>query len=241
MNHKQKILDKIRKLRSLANDAHGNQHECEAAAARMARLMFKERITEAELGDENPSQAVFLLVHPSKKAARWWIHMLAGVAKMNGCLAIRGRRTMPGLWVYGPEERGVLVKHCFSWLLVEINLCWTGYPKDGFRHTKQDFCLGVSDRCQARMQAQQQEVREEAEKHVSSCQALVIIDQQDKQVQEDFVKLHESTGGKAKSEEIVFQPDYRSYAAGWIKGADVGLPLLSSRTVETSKARKSLT
>lgn len=92
---KQRYLEKLAKLKALAECQTGNPNEAAAAAARMARLMFEHQITQAELegatyGEVSRAEVItmrFFNEPLTKKTPVWHMTLLAEVATHHSCVS----------------------------------------------------------------------------------------------------------------------------------------------------------
>lgn len=224
-----KILDRVRKLRELANDPNGNENECASAAARMAELMLQHRIEEAELGEAGNEENAFYLLVRSHEPLKWHTRLAGDLAKAHGCVGISGRGSLKGIWLFGPEERVEVTKYVFYYVAEEILkiVLATGIEK----HRRDDYCAGVVDRVVMRIAQQLEEAKRKrreqqwADGKFGTDQALALIDKQDQEVFKAYKDFVESTGRPVQEHNTnEDNKDLAAYLAGYRKGDEIVLP-----------------
>lgn len=123
----EKIIDRVRKLLSLAQSA--NVHEAAAAAAAAQRLMAEHAIAEAMLvgdaGDATPLESVgesHLAQAGERKLVRWLARLATVIAAANDCRVFLRRGV--DLRIIGTAANAATVGYLYSYLRGEIDrLC----------------------------------------------------------------------------------------------------------------------
>ena len=122
---REKIVDKIRKLRALSEKA-GTEHEAASAAAMATRMMLEHRIAEVELEDEDDGEAQPIEeTHVDErgvggyktKLPRWRGDLFNGIALALSCRSIYWGRTIS---VIGPRDSAQTVVYLYKYLWREI-------------------------------------------------------------------------------------------------------------------------
>lgn len=223
-----KIIDRIRKLRELANDPNGNENETASAASRMAELMLQHRIEEAELGEAGDEENAFFLLIRSHEPLKWHIRLAGDLAKVHGCVGISGRGSLKGIWLFGPDDRVEVAKYVFYYIAEEI-------LKLVFRSAipppkRDDFCAGVVDRVVRRIATKladmKRQRREEAwaDGKFGTDKALATIDKQDEEVFKAYKAFVESTGSPVEEHNTNEEnKDLAAYLEGYRKGDEIVL------------------
>lgn len=229
----EKILDRIKKLLSLANSS--NEHEAALAAAQAAKLMMEHNIAEAQLDSHEASENVGEIdLDSAGKLAKWKGIVLSGLTQAFDCKAYSTRKydVYKGKTVYkvvGQPSKTSTITYMYSYLVGEIdrlaNVAYreeameceaSGVGRPGARAWKNSFRVGAASVIQKRLLEERKTVRAEAK---AAGQSLVRIDK-DALAVKDFVK--ENVGNLRKSSAA--RTSSRSgYAAGKAAGGNVSL------------------
>ena len=125
----EKIIDKIRKLMTLANSA--NEHEAALAAARATELMLKHEIAEAQLATEEGAEVVEEVeresIDESGSIIPWKGNLCAGLAQSMGCefyygstKYVRGTKQKRTYLIIGQESKRAMIKYMYDYLCAEL-------------------------------------------------------------------------------------------------------------------------
>lgn len=145
------VIDKIKKLQALRDDAagRGSVHEAEAAAARVDELLQRYRLDAASIpagsDDAPPPEAIGEehILQKESKAVTWRGCLAYGVAQHYGCSMFNRRRyervssgkveTRWYIALVGRPSDVALVKHMLAWLVLEIGSLSQRYGRGGVR------------------------------------------------------------------------------------------------------------
>lgn len=170
------LLDKVRKLRVLAQSE--NVHEAAAAAAAAERIIQEHRIAEAELGDESAEPVEAQILDEFGNAIPSWRGNLSiTLEKAHGCAGYVSRKKVPGRRVFvtvGRASDVATVRYLYAWISTEIaRLCEaaTKAGKIGGRTARNSFCLGAVAGVREAMLGAVESARRKA-----SSEALVHLD-----------------------------------------------------------------
>jgi len=111
-----KILDKVKKLRNLANDKGCTPEESATYAAMLQDLLFKHNLNEADLIDAESvpvyEKETIDLGVSSPTTKGWRANLYNAIAKFNFCKVV----LLPGKYVYliGQEENREFVKFLYT-------------------------------------------------------------------------------------------------------------------------------
>ena len=125
----EKIIDKIRKLMTLANSA--NEHEAALAAARATELMLKHEIAEAQLATEEGAEVIEVVeresIDESGSIIPWKGNLCAGLAQSMGCefyygstKYVRGTKQKRTYLIIGQESKRAMIKYMYDYLCAEL-------------------------------------------------------------------------------------------------------------------------
>ena len=138
------IIEKVRKLRALAQSSNAN--EAAAAAAAADRLIQEYRLQEAELHAETPEEPTRgdpLYVETRK--CRWRSSLSGAICRNYGVYAIHS--WVAGkleLWIYGTPSDLELVRYMYAWLSSEAERLVTTSGMRGMR-MRNSWFLGFVD------------------------------------------------------------------------------------------------
>lgn len=161
MNHKDAIVERIRKLLALANSC--NEHEAALAASHAQRLLSEHNLAMADIeADAMPNSADKVETAVSKTLPKWVRHLSAGVCTAFDCQAIhypaQGKMTFIGV---GADVQ--IAAYTFAYLDRTVRkLCGTymkhhvaaNVPNRHRELMRQSYYLGAVSTITSRLQAQ---------------------------------------------------------------------------------------
>lgn len=142
------ILEKIIKLRELANSS--NVHEAAAAAAAADKLISKFRISESEINNHCSEQIVEDkdILYESARAITWKYQLAVSLAKHYSCFCFNSPkrsetdRKVTCLRLAGVQSDMDIVRYMFAWLVFEVERL--NKANKGKGHIAcNSFCLGA--------------------------------------------------------------------------------------------------
>lgn len=228
---RQRLLDKLARLKALSECQTGNVNETATAAAAMARLMLEYKIELAEIEHQPAAGSIEEMELDGQRARPfpiWQSHLLHCLASANDCVGFQttshqwspwnGRQQTARLNLLGRREDLENTRRLFAFCLQEIErLCRRWKPGQGMR-LKNDFRTGAAAAIAEMVRKEAEAVRHEAEERGSS--ALVLLERNLDQVEEAArnigVKPARSRGTRYVSME--------AYQAGYQAGQQVTLP-----------------
>jgi hypothetical protein len=148
----QKIIDKIVKLRALAQS--DNLNEANAAAAAAAKLIAEYRIAEADLDigqecQEKAERHSDPLCTFGQRITYWRGHLAHGIAKIHGCSTIYNSRRNPFgdyeqiVEIFGRKSDVDTVRYLFAWLVAEITRLCERHGKGQGKAWRTSYCTGA--------------------------------------------------------------------------------------------------
>lgn len=238
---RQRILNKLSRLKALSECKTGNVNETATAAAAMTRLMMEYKIEMAELEEDSSADSAQAVEEQDvtvgsrgKSFPTWQSHLLQGLAEANDCVGFQStsrgydpwfRPTMAAkLCLIGRPEDIAHVRHMFAFCLQEIErLCHLWMPRAP-RALKNDFrsgaALGIRQKVLAERQAVRAEEEARARQRGEVSHALAVLDRRLDEVRDAAAKLGVRTtasrGGRAMSAS--------AYHAGYQAGQTIELP-----------------
>ena len=229
---RQRILQKLVRLKALSECRTGNLNETATAAAAMTRLMLEYRIEMAELEHQTPPSRVEEIELEGKRARPfpiWQSHLLHCLATANDCLgyqtttrhwtAWNGTQLTARLNLLGRREDLENTRRLFTFCLQEIErLCRRYRPSRPGLRLKNDFRAGAAAAIAQKVRSEAEAVRSEAERRGSP--ALVWLDRALDQVEEEARKL----GVKPSRSRGTRYVSMDAYQAGFAAGQTVNLP-----------------
>jgi hypothetical protein len=195
-----RIIDRVRKM--LAVSKSDNEHEAALAAQRAASIMEEYHLTEAQLRVEDASRAAEPITagaipEPTKKRVAWKEFVAQGVAKSLGChvylaegniLTAVGREGAVQAWVYTTQYLYNEVDRLAdeAWLREGLNAQGAG---QSIRKWKNSFRVGAGQSIMMRL------YEDKAPPPANTTeQALMIIEKDDLEVQNAYVKITDRMG-----------------------------------------------
>lgn len=181
MTKRESIVDRIRKLRVLANDPNSLE-EATTAAKLVEQLIQKYQVDEAELifqeGETETPKLDDEPVETFGKRQNVWKNVLSlQLAKLYNCTTVFQRKSGSlGLYIIGRPSDIEIVKYNYAYLSLQITrLAEKLQPDNLFRGAakgwRNSFYLGAVDSILATMEQEKQVSREQA-----TSNALVVID-----------------------------------------------------------------
>jgi hypothetical protein len=199
-SEKQRLLEKLSKLKALAECQTGNVNETATAAATMTKIMLEYQIEMADLESQQPLEGVVeeeLSPGSTASVIPLWQQSLANVlAEVNHCMAFSSTKNEYFFWKRSTQTRLYLIgsptdiantRRIFDFCVSEVErLCraW-GVGKD--TKLRNDFKRGagrgIADKVRReRDEVMRQESQRAAEKKLAS-RALALFDQKRDAVQ----------------------------------------------------------
>lgn len=230
---RQRLLDKLAKLKALSSCPTGNANETATAAAAMARIMLEYEIEMADL-DNAPGEDFTVLKEAVDDADSyrgfplWQTSLLTCLAKVHHCIAYA--RTEPEVWCHMVRYRNTRhligtakdienVRQLFRFCVFEIerlSKSWRGAVTQKHRN---DFKVGagrgVSDQV---MRERERIVQEQKQRNLPS-RALQLFDQKE-QASADFARQMGLGYRNCSSSRGVYAD---AYGAGYEAGAQLDL------------------
>ncbi len=115
----ERIGEKVRRLLALATSS--NEHEAAAAAAKAQELMFKYKLTAAQIpGNPDAESPITHLNFQDEKGGRWRFRLLAGVGRYNFCSVGKYRYGRKEYAIVGKPEDIEVVVYLFTYLAREV-------------------------------------------------------------------------------------------------------------------------
>lgn len=120
---KEEVLDLIKKLLALSHSP--NEHEAALAASKAQGLLFKHKLSMAEVeihtkGQEKPQVGdISLDVEGPRKDGKWRPTLINAVARYNFCRAIL--ITDHKVAIIGQQEDVEVVRELYNWLVIQID------------------------------------------------------------------------------------------------------------------------
>jgi hypothetical protein len=238
---RQRILNKLTRLKALSECKTGNVNETATAAAAMTRLMMEYKIEMAELEEGGSSQAAEAVQeqdvtsgYRGKSFPTWQSHLLQKLAEANDCVGFQSTQrgydawlrpvTAAKLCLIGRAQDIAHVRKVFVFCLHEIErLCLIWMPRAS-RTLKNDFRTGAALGIAEKVMAERAAVRAEEEARAShkgqSSRALIVLDRRLEEVRAAAhkigVRFATSRGGRAMSAS--------AYEAGYQAGQAIEFP-----------------
>lgn len=228
---RQRLLDKLTRLKALSECRTGNVNETATAAAAMTRLMLEYKIELAEI-EHQPVPGTIEEMELEDERARpfpiWQNHLLHCLASANDCVGFQtttnqwspwnGRQRTARLNLLGRREDLENTRRLFTFCLQEIErLCRNWKPARGMR-LKNDFRTGAAAAIAATVRKEAEAVIQEAEQRGS--RALMVLESNLDQVEEAARKI----GVKPARSRGTRYVSMEAYQAGYQAGQQVTLP-----------------
>lgn len=199
MTEHEKILDKIRKLKNLANpDNNTNENEIASALATARRLMLEHGINEHETTVQIPNEELGNGVDTvlDTKNRQAWISILSqAIDTYFDCkhfLRTGGRRNLTIVF-YGPKEQAEIASYCFTSVYNQVWNLSNAYkpsgvvfysPRDFSRIAKREYREGLSNGLLERCRA----IKEEEQRSANASKITALAIRSDKVADEWLAK-----------------------------------------------------
>jgi hypothetical protein len=182
----QAIIDKVRKLRQLAQSSTANEAANAAAAAE--RLIQEHRIAEAELEsdtEENIAPITDYLVEPGTSAISWRSQLITALCRAYSCAVWQASkrdetsyRTKLAWGVVGTPADVETVRYQYAYLTTEIVRLAASHPiKLKGKREFNSFYLGACAGIRNAMSVATKAAREQAVASLSTSTALLRLDE----------------------------------------------------------------
>lgn len=178
----QKLMDKLEKIKTLADRA-GTPDEAAAAAAKLQELLFKHNLTMADVSQNGSSKksAYGKTLRTYKNFAGWKKVLLYGVAKANFCEMIYTSGT-GNAWLVGEQDNVAAVQMMADYLEATIHRMGNDVWKVEARYDPANvgttwkiwhtsFCVGAADSVVRRLLEEKRNLTRASE----ASTALVIL------------------------------------------------------------------
>lgn len=236
---RQRLLEKLAKLKALSSCPTGNANETATAAAAMARIMLEYEIEMADL-DHAPAQDLTVLKEPVDDADSyrgfplWQTDLLTCLAKVHHCIAYT--RSEPEVWTTGLRYRNTRhligtskdienVRRLFQFCVYEIDRLSRNWREALSQKHRNDFKVGagrgVSDQV---MRERERIVQEQKQRNLPS-RALQLFSQKE-QASADFARQMGLGYRSCSSSRGVYAD---AYGAGYQAGAQLDLSASTPR------------
>jgi hypothetical protein len=199
MTDKEKILDKIRKLKALANpDQNTSDNEIASALEIARKLMLEHGINESETTVQIPNEELgngIDTVLGTKNRQVWISILTAAIDTYFDCkhfLRTGGRRNI-SIVFYGPKEQAEIASYCFTSVYNQVWALSNAYnpsgnaflaPRDisriGRREYREGLSRGLLERCKA--------IREEEQRSANASKITALAIRSDKVADEWLAK-----------------------------------------------------
>lgn len=138
---KEKIIDRIRKMMKLRDDAAATQGEIENASALIQKLLFEHNLTIDEIGEVQAERYELFTENPDqrKRESDWVPRLYYVIAKWNFCsVVVTSKRDNPNdrahksffVRIVGKPSDVEVVKYLCSWLIPKIR----GMANEAYRN-----------------------------------------------------------------------------------------------------------
>lgn len=240
MTKREKILEKVRRLRALANDKAGNVNEVASATKRMIELMLKYRIEEAELRTEVRADGycqsqLSPLLQP-------WIKLLVPVLSyVNGVTPffLKGKGPAKGAYIYGEAQNVEMAAAIFDYVLGQMKRLWKLEPRRATLK-RDSYFTGMACTVAVRMRNDYDEMMAAIARQQtgSQTQALVVVAGQSDKAYESLQQMMGEEGMRSRpltSAAIVNSAgrDLDAFRIGQVRGHSIELK--NQRKLETAE------
>lgn len=251
-NGREKVLEKIRKLMSLAGDARGNVNETAAAAEAAQRLMFQFKVDMSELEVEmeaaEPITDVDLLQVLGQKSTMGWQTVLANaIARANfcRCLITPWSKYRPSkLQIFGKPGDVQATSYLFRVVVNQIHdLCkryaaeqktvWGSVPSGATNSFRLGAANAISQRVGAARRQQEAALRE-AVREAANSTALARVKSADSEIDSWMKDTFRNTKTYNVSKPSTVNGYYEGVAAGKTVALSGGRNALKTGTAALS-------
>jgi hypothetical protein len=204
------IIEKIRKLRALAQS--DNVNEAAAAAAAAERLIQEHNFSEAELQSPDTDEAILSdHLDMGARVAGWKSILLRALADAYQCAGVLNRRTQRYIF-YGRPKDIETFRYQYAFFTVEIERLAQRHTKGKGRGYAASFRLGAAVAICDALRETTREAR-----NVATSSALAVVDNRAAAARQRMLSQHTRlrSGGR------VGASDTRAYEAGKQAGAGI--------------------
>lgn len=186
------VIEKIKKLRALAQSANANEAANAAAAAE--RLLQEHRLSEAELETEavEPAEAAEEDAVPvdtlGERISNWKDALLAAICRAHGCARYFNHSYVHRGYVariVGRPSDTATVRYLYAWLSTEVERLARKHGRGKGRTWANSYRLGCVAGIREAMQAAEAKARTTA-----TSAALVRLDARAAEARDALVRLH---------------------------------------------------
>lgn len=235
---RQRLLDKLAKLKALSSCPTGNANETATAAAAMARIMLEYEIEMADL-DHAPEQDLTVLKEPVDDADSyrgfplWQTDLLTCLAKVHHCIAYT--RSEPEFWTIGLRYRNTRhligtskdienVRRLFQFCVHEIDRLARSWRAVSQKH-RNDFKVGAGRGVSDQVLRERERIEQEQKQRNLPSRALQLFDQKE-QASRDFARQMGLGYRSCGSSRGVYAD---AYGAGYEAGSQLDLSASTPR------------
>jgi hypothetical protein len=198
---RQRLLDKLAKLKALSECKTGNVNETATAAATMTRIMLEYQIEMAdlELNEEGDSSDVLdqsILPESYNGFPIWQKTILSALAEVNHCMSytshtreddwLFGRRTRTRMCVIGTARDIENTRKLFAWCVEEVERLTQDWGFGKAVKRRNDFkcgaASGIADKVRAERDRVMNEEKERAGTKGLPSAALTLFDRKEQAV-----------------------------------------------------------
>lgn len=240
-SERERLLNKLSRLKALSECRTGNPNETATAAAAMTRLMLEYKIETAQLEHQASPYDVEEVQLDQKRTQPfpvWQSHLLHCLASANDCISYQtttrqwtergGKQKTCQLHLLGRRQDLDHTRTLFAYCLQEIERLRQRWNPGRGKRLKHDFRLGVAAAVAQMVQDETRAVRAEAERRAQeneqTFQALALLDRRLGEVEEAARKIG------VRSARTRHQPNISmdAYRAGFRAGQSVVLPSVAT-------------
>jgi hypothetical protein len=234
---RERLLNKLARLKALSECKTGNPNETATAAAAMARLMLEYKIETAELEPQarpGDVEDVPLDHQRTQPYPIWQSHLLHCLATANDCVSYQsttrhwseadGKQKTTRLHLLGRRQDLDNTRKLFSYCLQEIERLSQRWKPGRGKRLRGDFRIGVAEAIAQMVQEEAEAVRAEAERRAQedaqTSRALALLDRNLAEVEAAARQIGVREVRSRKQPNI--SPE--AYQAGFRAGQNVVLP-----------------
>jgi len=218
-----KVIDRVRKLLSLANN-NANINEAAAAAAQAQKLIAQHQLDMATIAVEEGKDSLSdepigisdVPLYEGKRAITWKGSLAQIIAENNACRVFLSVGT-GNICVVGKPANIEMTRFLYSYVaaeierLSEISLRYQGFGREGAKTWSNNFKLGAVSAVRDNLAAMKREVQAQA-----ASSAMVLIRNEDQAVKSFVDNMHLRQKPKVK-----ITHDISARAAGYQAGKNI--------------------
>lgn len=230
---RQRLLDKLAKLKALSSCPTGNANETATAAAAMARIMLEYEIEMAEVEDA-PEEDLSVLNEPldAEDSYRgfpvWQTDLMTCLAKVHHCIAFS--RSEPEFWTTGVRYRNTRhligtskdienVRQLFRFCVSEIERLSRSWGGAVTQKRRNDFKFGAGRGVSDQVMRERERIVQEQKQRELPSRALQLFDRKE-QASREFARQM-GLGYRTSSSSRGVYAD--AYGAGYQAGSQLDL------------------